>query len=154
MDSLYSIVQMPGGVPVATVAIGNATNAGLLAVRMLGATRPELREKMVAFQVRCSPLPSLSLVLFSPISPLRTGVAVYSLFVAGLLACWLAWLSVRVWGLVRRRQVRRWRRRARSSPPRVHYPPPPPLFRCRMGVGGGGLGCVCWGGGRGRGGFK
>ena len=44
MDSLYSIVQMPGGVPVATVAIGNATNAGLLAVRMLGATRPELRE--------------------------------------------------------------------------------------------------------------
>ena len=59
MDSLYSIVQMPGGVPVATVAIGNATNAGLLAVRMLGATRPELREKMVAFQVRCAPLPSV-----------------------------------------------------------------------------------------------
>ena len=50
MDSLYSIVQMPGGVPVATVAIGNATNAGLLAVRMLGATRPELRDKMMAFQ--------------------------------------------------------------------------------------------------------
>ena len=59
VDSLYSIVQMPRGVPVATVAIGNATNAGLLAVRMLGATRPELREKMVAFQVRCS-LPPLS----------------------------------------------------------------------------------------------
>jgi len=35
VDSLHSIVQMPGGVPVATVAIGNATNAGLLAVRML-----------------------------------------------------------------------------------------------------------------------
>ena len=50
VDSLYSIVQMPRGVPVATVAIGNAENAGLLAVRMLGATRPELREKMMAFQ--------------------------------------------------------------------------------------------------------
>ena len=37
---------MPRGVPVATVAIGNAENAGLLAVRMLGATRPELREKV------------------------------------------------------------------------------------------------------------
>ena len=37
MDSLYSIVQMPRGVPVATVGIGNATNAGLLAVRILGA---------------------------------------------------------------------------------------------------------------------
>lgn len=42
VDSLYSIVQMPGGVPVATVAIGNAKNAGLLAVRMIaGCTRDE-----------------------------------------------------------------------------------------------------------------
>ena len=40
MDSLLSIVQMPAGVPVATVAIGNARNAGLLAVRILGAARP------------------------------------------------------------------------------------------------------------------
>ena len=40
MDSLLSIVQMPAGVPVATVAIGNARNAGLLAVRILGAVRP------------------------------------------------------------------------------------------------------------------
>jgi phosphoribosylaminoimidazole carboxylase len=50
-DSLLSIVQMPRGIPVATVAIGNATNAGLLAVRMLCGSRPELREKMEAYQV-------------------------------------------------------------------------------------------------------
>ncbi|MBV5260313.1 5-(carboxyamino)imidazole ribonucleotide mutase [Synechococcus moorigangaii CMS01] len=42
VDSLYSIVQMPSGIPVATVAIGNATNAGLLAVQMLGAFDPAL----------------------------------------------------------------------------------------------------------------
>lgn len=50
MDSLLSIVQMPAGVPVATVAIGNARNAGLLAVRILAAGDPELRAKMEAFQ--------------------------------------------------------------------------------------------------------
>ena len=50
MDSLLSIVQMPAGVPVATVAIGNARNAGLLAVRILGAADPALRERMRAFQ--------------------------------------------------------------------------------------------------------
>lgn len=50
MDSLLSIVQMPAGVPVATVAIGNARNAGLLAVRILGAADPDLRAKMVSFQ--------------------------------------------------------------------------------------------------------
>lgn len=50
VDSLYSIVQMPRGVPVATVAIGNAMNAGLLAVRILSTSRPELREQMVAYQ--------------------------------------------------------------------------------------------------------
>jgi phosphoribosylaminoimidazole carboxylase PurE protein len=49
-DSLLSIVQMPKGVPVATVAIGNATNAGLLAVRSLCASRPELRDKMEEYQ--------------------------------------------------------------------------------------------------------
>lgn len=48
MDALLSIVQMPRGVPVATVAIGNATNAGYLAVRMLAATRPALREALQA----------------------------------------------------------------------------------------------------------
>lgn len=42
IDSLYSIVQMPGGIPVATVAIGNAKNAGLLAVQILAAYEPEL----------------------------------------------------------------------------------------------------------------
>lgn len=50
MDSLLSIVQMPAGVPVATVAIGNARNAGLLAVRMLGIADDDLRESMVQFQ--------------------------------------------------------------------------------------------------------
>ncbi len=46
MDALLSIVQMPRGVPVATVAIGNATNAGYLAIRMLATTRPALREAL------------------------------------------------------------------------------------------------------------
>ncbi|WP_297741847.1 5-(carboxyamino)imidazole ribonucleotide mutase [uncultured Tessaracoccus sp.] len=50
LDSLLSIVQMPAGVPVATVAIGNARNAGLLAVRILAATDPALQGKMLAFQ--------------------------------------------------------------------------------------------------------
>lgn len=50
MDSLLSIVQMPAGVPVATVAIGNARNAGLLAVRMLGIADPDLVESMTTFQ--------------------------------------------------------------------------------------------------------
>jgi 5-(carboxyamino)imidazole ribonucleotide mutase len=52
MDSLLSIVQMPAGVPVATVAIGNARNAGLLAVRILAVADPGLLEQMIAFQQR------------------------------------------------------------------------------------------------------
>ena len=50
MDSLLSIVQMPAGVPVATVSIAGARNAGLLAVRMLAMSDPALQERMVAFQ--------------------------------------------------------------------------------------------------------
>jgi 5-(carboxyamino)imidazole ribonucleotide mutase len=50
MDSLLSIVQMPAGVPVATVGIGGARNAGLLAVRILGAADDALRSRMEAFQ--------------------------------------------------------------------------------------------------------
>ena len=50
LDSLLSIVQMPAGVPVATVAVGNARNAGLLAVRILAAGDPALRERMERFQ--------------------------------------------------------------------------------------------------------
>ncbi len=50
LDSLLSIVQMPAGVPVATVAIGNARNAGLLAVRILGTADPDLRASMTSFQ--------------------------------------------------------------------------------------------------------
>jgi len=49
-DSLLSIVQMPPGIPVATVGIGEARNAGLLAVRILAATNLELRRRMQAFQ--------------------------------------------------------------------------------------------------------
>ena len=50
MDSLLSIVQMPAGVPVATVSIGNARNAGLLAVRILAVADPALQQQIVAFQ--------------------------------------------------------------------------------------------------------
>lgn len=52
LDSLLSIVQMPAGVPVATMAIGKAgaTNAGLLAVSILGTTRPVLREALRQFR--------------------------------------------------------------------------------------------------------
>jgi 5-(carboxyamino)imidazole ribonucleotide mutase len=52
MDSLLSIVQMPAGVPVATVSIGNARNAGLLAARILGVGDDEVRDAMVAFQAK------------------------------------------------------------------------------------------------------
>lgn len=50
MDSLLSIVQMPAGVPVATVSIGGARNAGLLAARILAASDPSLIARMAAFQ--------------------------------------------------------------------------------------------------------
>jgi 5-(carboxyamino)imidazole ribonucleotide mutase len=50
LDSLLSIVQMPAGVPVATVAVGGARNAGLLAVRILAAADAGLRERMRTFQ--------------------------------------------------------------------------------------------------------
>jgi 5-(carboxyamino)imidazole ribonucleotide mutase len=51
-DALYSIVQMPPGIPVASVGIGNASNAALLAVEMLGIAYPELREKMRVYRKR------------------------------------------------------------------------------------------------------
>ena len=50
LDSLLSIAQMPAGVPVATVAVGSARNAGLLAVRILGVTDVDLRASMKEFQ--------------------------------------------------------------------------------------------------------
>jgi 5-(carboxyamino)imidazole ribonucleotide mutase len=50
MDSLLSIVQMPAGVPVATVSVGGARNAGLLAARILAAHDPALLERMREFQ--------------------------------------------------------------------------------------------------------
>ncbi len=54
LDSLLSIVQMPGGVPVGTLAIGmaGAKNAGLLAVRILAGSRPELREKLRTYHLQ------------------------------------------------------------------------------------------------------
>jgi 5-(carboxyamino)imidazole ribonucleotide mutase len=50
LDSLLSIVQMPAGIPVATVAVGGARNAGLLAVRILATTDPALQQKVLGFQ--------------------------------------------------------------------------------------------------------
>lgn len=50
LDSLYSIVQMPAGIPVATVAIGGAKNAGLLAVQILAAHQPELLERVQQYR--------------------------------------------------------------------------------------------------------
>lgn len=52
MDSLLSIVQMPAGVPVATVSIGNARNAGLLAARIIGASDEHVRDAMIGFQAQ------------------------------------------------------------------------------------------------------
>ena len=56
MDSLLSIVQMPAGVPVATVSVGGARNAGLLAVRMLAASDAALQERMARFQAELEQL--------------------------------------------------------------------------------------------------
>lgn len=50
VDSLYSIVQMPAGIPVATVAIGNAKNAGLLAVQILASHQPKLLEQVQQYR--------------------------------------------------------------------------------------------------------
>jgi len=52
LDSLLSIVQMPGGVPVATVAINNAKNAGILAAQIIGVKYPEVRERGVQFKAQ------------------------------------------------------------------------------------------------------
>ncbi|MBU4540825.1 5-(carboxyamino)imidazole ribonucleotide mutase [uncultured Acetobacterium sp.] len=52
LDSLLSIVQMPSGVPVATVAVNGAENAGILAAQMLSIKYPQIREKMKAFKIQ------------------------------------------------------------------------------------------------------
>lgn len=52
LDSLLSIVQMPAGVPVATVAVGGGRNAGILAVEILSVADPSLQEKLIAFKLR------------------------------------------------------------------------------------------------------
>ncbi|HEX7302231.1 5-(carboxyamino)imidazole ribonucleotide mutase [Lentzea sp.] len=56
MDSLLSIVQMPAGIPVATMAIGGARNAGLMAVRILAASDPALQERIARFQAELEQL--------------------------------------------------------------------------------------------------
>lgn len=52
LDSLLSIVQMPAGIPVATVAIGNAANAGLLAARILGIKYPDVQQKVIDYMIK------------------------------------------------------------------------------------------------------
>ncbi len=52
LDSLLSIVQMPSGIPVATVAIGGARNAGLLAMQILGVADPKVQRQMLGFKAR------------------------------------------------------------------------------------------------------
>lgn len=54
MDSLFSIVQMPSGVPVATVAINGAKNAGILAAQIIGAGNKEIQNKMIVFKKKLS----------------------------------------------------------------------------------------------------
>jgi 5-(carboxyamino)imidazole ribonucleotide mutase len=56
VDSLYSIVQMPAGIPVATVAIGNARNAGLLAVQILASHDPHLLEQVLQYRQQLADL--------------------------------------------------------------------------------------------------
>lgn len=56
IDSLFSIVQMPPGIPVATVAINGAKNAGILAVEILGLKNPEFREKIVNYKIKLKEL--------------------------------------------------------------------------------------------------
>lgn len=59
VDSLYSIVQMPKGIPVATVAIGNAANAGLLAIQIIASQRPELLTKVQEYREKLSEMVKL-----------------------------------------------------------------------------------------------
>ena len=76
LDSLLSIVQMPSGVPVATVAVGNARNAGLLAVRILAASDPALQQRMTDFQAELrdqAHAKGTAVRRSSPEGPRRTG---------------------------------------------------------------------------------
>ncbi|MCU1407183.1 MAG: purE, partial [Glaciihabitans sp.] len=72
LDSLLSIVQMPAGVPVATVSIGGARNAGLLAVRMLSITSPELAAQLAEFAL------SLEALVAEKNDALKAGIAAAS----------------------------------------------------------------------------
>ena len=65
MDSLLSIVQMPAGVPVATVGVGNAKNAGLLAVRILATADEDLRKKLEEYQVKLGDVAQLHPVSYT-----------------------------------------------------------------------------------------
>jgi hypothetical protein len=81
LDSLLSIVQMPAGVPVATVAIGNAKNAGLLAVKMLAIADPKLLEKIIEYKIKWQKnlVPKTNILLIN--QGLANNVQVSSLFV-------------------------------------------------------------------------
>jgi 5-(carboxyamino)imidazole ribonucleotide mutase len=73
MDSLLSIVQMPAGIPVATVSIGGARNAGLLAVRVLAAADAALRQRMSAFQADLEKLVAEKDAALRASLPIRAG---------------------------------------------------------------------------------
>ena len=73
LDSLLSIVQMPAGIPVATVAIGNARNAGLLAVRILAGRDPALQARLLAF---ASTLEQQARAKGERLAPLHSGARV------------------------------------------------------------------------------
>ncbi len=73
LDSLLSIVQMPAGVPVATVAIGGGRNAGLLAVQILATADPALQTQMLAFKARLGEESRAKNAAFAPVSPVAQG---------------------------------------------------------------------------------
>ena len=81
LDSLLSIVQMPAGVPVATVAVGGARNAGLLAVRILAAADEALRARMQAFQA------SLQATVLEKDAPLRATARAHRRACTGCAVC-------------------------------------------------------------------
>ena len=69
LDSLLSIVQMPAGVPVATVAIGNAGNAGLLAIRILATQDPALQQRLLDYQAELAEASRSKNATIQPDSP-------------------------------------------------------------------------------------
>ena len=75
VDSLYSIVQMPSGIPVATVAINGGKNAGILAAKILSTSDPEILEKLKAYSYDSSNYPQVRIPHFSAFEPMRIDVS-------------------------------------------------------------------------------